>query len=195
MFCPNCGKELPDGAKFCLFCGKVVSEESQKSQEQNPSEVSTQNQNSENTSQDSSIAEGKVQQQKSSILQKKKSIVNIGVAIVLVMAIVVGIFSIRANNERDMIRQIPWAVYNDETSNKITAYYEDYLGKNLAIGCGAEDFSVEQGSDSNTFDFVGKIEVNDLSQDSRPTYFVNVTGTVTTNFFREGLIKSTYTDW
>ena len=141
MICPNCGKELPDGAKFCLFCGKVVSEESQKPQEQKSSEVSAPSQSSENTSQDSSIAEGKVQQQKSSILQKKKSIVIIGVAVALVVAVVVGVFSVRANNERDMIRQIPWMVYNDETSNKIRAYYEDYLGKNLAIGCGAEDFS------------------------------------------------------
>lgn len=24
MFCPNCGKELPDGAKFCSGCGRPV---------------------------------------------------------------------------------------------------------------------------------------------------------------------------
>jgi uncharacterized membrane protein YvbJ len=21
MFCPNCGKEIPDGSKFCPYCG------------------------------------------------------------------------------------------------------------------------------------------------------------------------------
>src|SRR5947209_7659328 len=24
MFCPSCGKEIPDGATFCLHCGKAV---------------------------------------------------------------------------------------------------------------------------------------------------------------------------
>ena len=184
MFCQNCGKELPDGAKFCAFCGTVISIEPQQTQKQKPSDVSTPDQSNDNTAQDSNNDEGKVQQQKSAILQKKKSIVIIGIAIALVVAVVVGIFSVRAYNERDMIRQIPWAVYNDETSDTITAFYEDYLGKSLMTGCDAEDFSVEQGSDSNTFDFVGKIEVTDLSQDSRPTYYVNVTGTIKANFFR-----------
>lgn len=27
MYCKNCGKELPDGAKFCTECGKTVSAE------------------------------------------------------------------------------------------------------------------------------------------------------------------------
>ncbi|SHI77702.1 zinc-ribbon domain-containing protein [Butyrivibrio fibrisolvens DSM 3071] len=27
MFCPNCGKELPDGSKFCGFCGADISKE------------------------------------------------------------------------------------------------------------------------------------------------------------------------
>lgn len=27
MFCPNCGKELPDGSKFCGFCGADISNE------------------------------------------------------------------------------------------------------------------------------------------------------------------------
>ena len=27
MFCPNCGKELPDGAKFCSGCGMQTSPE------------------------------------------------------------------------------------------------------------------------------------------------------------------------
>ena len=27
MFCPNCGKELPDGSKFCGFCGADIAAE------------------------------------------------------------------------------------------------------------------------------------------------------------------------
>src|SRR5689334_9364112 len=25
MFCPSCGKQIPDGSKFCLHCGKATS--------------------------------------------------------------------------------------------------------------------------------------------------------------------------
>jgi len=25
MFCPNCGKEIPDGSKFCQYCGAKLS--------------------------------------------------------------------------------------------------------------------------------------------------------------------------
>jgi len=25
MFCPNCGKEIPDDSKFCLYCGYQTS--------------------------------------------------------------------------------------------------------------------------------------------------------------------------
>lgn len=171
MFCPNCGKELPDGAQFCTQCGTAILSKPQQSSESEPSAF-TQDHNK--------------FQQGSTILQKKSSnswkviIGAIGAAIILIAII----FIVRANNEKNMIRQIPWLVCDDETTDTITSYYEDYLGTSLTVGCDAEDFSVKQGSDSNTFDIVGKIEVTDISQDSRPTYDVNVTGTATTNFFR-----------
>ena len=28
MFCPNCGKEIPDGSKFCPYCGEKLITES-----------------------------------------------------------------------------------------------------------------------------------------------------------------------
>lgn len=34
MFCPKCGKELPDGVQFCVHCGKAVSEKLQQRQKQ-----------------------------------------------------------------------------------------------------------------------------------------------------------------
>ena len=31
MYCPNCGKEIPDGSKFCPYCGtKIISSNSSK---------------------------------------------------------------------------------------------------------------------------------------------------------------------
>ena len=26
MFCPKCGREIPDGAQFCTYCGAVTAE-------------------------------------------------------------------------------------------------------------------------------------------------------------------------
>ena len=34
MFCPQCGNELPNGAKFCPKCGRSVSGQSQYSEDQ-----------------------------------------------------------------------------------------------------------------------------------------------------------------
>ena len=188
MFCTNCGKELPDDGSFCVYCGKAVLEGLQQPKVQKPSEVLIPNQNSENTSQGLYSVEVNVQQPKSIILPKKKSKTSkvvIGVVIAFIVVIVVSIFSIRAYSEYNMIQQIPWTISNDdEVQSMIFTYYEDYLGKSLMLGCNAEDFSAKRGLDSNSFDFVGKIQVTDTSQDSRPTYDVNVTGTVTTNFFR-----------
>lgn len=91
---------------------------------------------------------------------------------------------IRAHNEQEMIRQVPWIIYDDETKEVVRSYYTDYLGNSFMVGCNAENFSVKQGVDSNSFELAGRIEVTDTSQSSRPTYNVNVTGTVTTDFFR-----------
>ena len=27
MFCPHCGKQIPDGSKFCTACGAVLTDE------------------------------------------------------------------------------------------------------------------------------------------------------------------------
>jgi len=27
MFCPNCGKEIPDGSTFCFYCGAKITNE------------------------------------------------------------------------------------------------------------------------------------------------------------------------
>ena len=40
MFCSNCGKQIPDGSKFCPYCGapvmKIVSETSLKQAKEKP---------------------------------------------------------------------------------------------------------------------------------------------------------------
>lgn len=171
MFCPKCGKELPDGAKFCPQCGTAILSKPQQPSDLEPSTF---------------IQDHNESQQGSAILPKRNSnswkvIMGTIAAIIILIAV---IFIVRVNNEQNMIRQIPWLICDDETRDTITSYYEDYLGKNLTVGSDAEDFSIKQGLDSNSFDIVGKIEVTDISQDNRPTYDVNVTGTATTNFFR-----------
>jgi len=35
MFCPKCGKEVPDGSKFCPYCGTSLEGKPDKSQTQN----------------------------------------------------------------------------------------------------------------------------------------------------------------
>lgn len=184
MYCPKCGKELPEGAKFCVHCGKAVSEKLQQRQKQgSTTEVFTSNQVSERAFQEPA---GNMQQQGAVILQKKKSNglkAIVGIAIALA-AVIGSIFAIRSYNEQKMIRQIPQLICDDETQETVRTYYTDYLGESIMVGWDAEDFSVKQGSDSDSFELTGLIEVTDISQTSRPTYGVGVTGTVTTNFFR-----------
>ena len=44
MFCPKCGKEIPDGSKFCSYCGEKIEQvEEVKSEEDIPLGISTKN--------------------------------------------------------------------------------------------------------------------------------------------------------
>ena len=170
MFCPKCGKELPDAAKFCAQCGNAI----------------LPNQNIPDTP--AIVPSINDSQGNNSILQNKssnnKKVIIGAIAIAIAIVMIAVIFIIRSNNEKDMIRQIPWIICDDETEDTITAYYKDYLGESLMVICNADAFKGQWGSDSNSFNFIGKIGVTDISQDSRPTYDVKVTGTATTNFFR-----------
>lgn len=183
MFCPNCGKELPDNAKFCVHCGKSVIGQDQKGVHQSII------QDHAAPEQDSSDAAGGTPQKSVIFTQKKskntKVFICLAAALVLVMGLVIGVvFAIRASNEQAMIREIPFAIYNDGGGEKVEAYYKDYFGESLTIGFSVEDFSITRGADSNSYNLTGKFEATDISQDSRPTYDAYVTGTVTTNFFR-----------
>jgi len=40
MFCPNCGKQIPDGSKFCPYCGAAVEGGLIKSQNKSPRKAS-----------------------------------------------------------------------------------------------------------------------------------------------------------
>lgn len=70
MFCPKCGKDLPDGAQFCAHCGKAVSEKTQQWKKQELTEVSILNQEGEHAYQGPA---GNVQQQGPIISQKRNA--------------------------------------------------------------------------------------------------------------------------
>lgn len=179
MFCPNCGKELPEGVKFCAYCGKSVFGQEQQSPDQNII------QDNATPEQDSNNVAGGSSQESVILPQKKSKNVKIFIGLAVALALVIWVvFAVRSSNEQSMIREIPFAIYNDGGHDKVEAYYKDYFGDSIMLGCNAEDFSVTRGADSNSYNLTGKFEVTDTSQDSRPTYYAYVTGTVTTNFFR-----------
>ena len=179
MFCPNCGKELSDNAKFCAHCGKPVIVQDQQSVHQSII------QDHAAPEQDSSDAAGGSPQKSAIFTQKKSKNTKVFICLAAALILVIGVvFAVRAFNEQAMIREIPFAIYNDGGGEKVEAYYKDYFGESFTIGCNAEDFSITRGADSNSYNLIGKFEVTDTSQDSRPTYDAYVTGTVTTNFFR-----------
>ena len=44
MFCPKCGKEIPDGSKFCSYCGEKIEQvEEVRNEEDIPLGISTKN--------------------------------------------------------------------------------------------------------------------------------------------------------
>lgn len=84
MFCPNCGKEVTDGAKFCIYCGKPVSTDTSQESTFEDSPANTVIQNT----QDQDVGlEVENQNTHASIPTKKKSTrskIVIGLAVVAV---------------------------------------------------------------------------------------------------------------
>lgn len=127
MFCPNCGKELPDGVKFCAHCGKAVSLEPQQTQKQ----IAAPDISSGNTSQDSYGIGESVPQQRSALLLKKKSKslkIIIGLVSLLLIILVGSFVWLRTN--------FPGAELNDFLASSVTSTLP------LGDSFGRDDFSL-----------------------------------------------------
>lgn len=88
MFCPNCGKEVTDGAKFCIYCGKpIFNDTSRESMHDDMCEISSTNAVIQDTQDQNIGLEVENQNVNTSISAKKKSPhskVVVGLAIVAV---------------------------------------------------------------------------------------------------------------
>lgn len=178
MFCRYCGNELPDDAQFCNACGKPVDTGQQESPPEPPHEESP----SAEVQAAFDTVRGSVRKSGS----KKAAVIAV---IVLVVA-ALGAFGLRAVNESSMKQQVPQGIY-EESKERVINHYDKTMaypyGNDLGYtyGCDFTTFEITKGDASNTFYVTGKLEVEDKSQDNRPTYAIDVSGTVTTNFFRD----------
>ena len=108
MFCPNCGKELSDNAKFCAHCGKPVIVQDQQSVHQSII------QDHAAPEQDSSDAAGGSPQKSAIFTQKKSKNTKVFICLAAALILVIGVvFAVRAFIVQAMIREITFAFYND----------------------------------------------------------------------------------
>lgn len=197
MFCRYCGNELPEDAKFCNKCGKAVAEPESVIHEAEPSKEETPKQEIPKIVEMSKESAPKVDwataskmdaERHKSYGSKNMSKMAI-IAIAVLGAIMLGVFGLRASNESSMKQQVPQSIFQN-SEEKVIAHYDGVMaypyGNDLGYtyGCHFTTFEITKGDKSNTFNVTGELEVMDKSQDDRPTYRIDIDGTITTNFFR-----------
>lgn len=181
MFCSKCGKDLPDGAKFCPVCGNVVSVPDSR-----PTTFKSNNAaESKSIPEISQIINTEKNSQRS-ILRPRNIIILIAVVCLISIA---GVFAIRASNERalkDVAVDTLFYVFKYE----ITSHYDPLMPKPLhengyEITYDKSDFKLEASGEPNSFVITGNFIVIDLISDGNPKYTVSIKSGVTSDFMRE----------
>ena len=179
MFCPNCGKELPDGAKFCAHCGKAV----------RTTYIESTSNNSGVTEpvpeilQISETAKGHPQRE----ILRPRNIIML-VAVVCIISIV-AISAVRASNKRalkDMTVDTLYRVFQYE----ITAHYDPLMPKPVyengyEITYDKSAFKMVASSEPNSFVLTGNFIARDLVSDGNPEYIVSIKSDVKSDFMRK----------
>lgn len=166
MFCPKCGTKNADDARFCCKCGNSLSLEYLEQPTSRP-----------------------MQETAETTRHKPKiQFVLLGILFALILIVVAVVFIIRSANENSLLSSVTTTIA-DGSEDDVTAYYDQYLPISYADGgymkeCHYDQFHLEKGSDGNTFLITGVLAVTDLTIEERPSYQIEVSGVVATNFFR-----------
>lgn len=166
MFCPKCGTKNADDAHFCCKCGNSLSLEYQEQPVSQPTQRAAE-----------------------TARHKSKALfILLGVLFALIVIAVAAVFIIRGANESSLLSNVTTTIA-DGSEDDVAAYYDQYLPVSYADGgymkeCHYDQFHLEKGSDGNTFLVTGVLAVTDLTIEERPSYQIDISGTVTTDFFR-----------
>lgn len=183
MFCPNCGKELLDGAKFCPLCGNAVpaSDSGFTAQESNDGATSSP---SPEISQTTESANGHPQK----TLFRPRNIIVL-IATVCLISIVI-LFAVRASNEgtlRETAADTLYLVFEYE----ISSHYDPLMSKpkyenGYEVNYDKSAFKLQKVSDMpNSFIVTGNFIVKDLISEGNPEYVVSVKSDVNSDFMRK----------
>ena len=166
MFCPKCGTKNADDAHFCCKCGNSLSLEYQEPPVSQPTQRAAE-----------------------TARHKPKALfILLGVLFALIVIAVAAVFIIRGAKESSLLSNVTTTIA-DGSEDDVVAYYDQYLPVSYADGgymkeCHYDQFHLEKGSDGNTFLVTGVLAVTDLTIEERPSYQIDISGTVTTDFFR-----------
>lgn len=175
MFCPNCGKELPEDVKFCPSCGNA-----------------TPIVGNDTPSPESSIAILSPVKEET-IKNEKKSLFSLRNFIILVAAVclisVTAVFVVRLSNER-ALKKIAVDTLHHVLSYTITSHYDPIMPKpqyegGYEITYDESSFAMENGTKPDMFVLTGKFTINDLISEGDLQYIVSIKCDVASDFMRK----------